>query len=249
MAMMEATAATAANKVVQGLWVGAQLSVMEQMSIASFLMNGHEYHLYVYEDVKQLPAGTVVKDGAEVLPASMIFQYRDFKSYSGFSNFFRYKLLLERGGWWVDTDMICLQPFDFPEEYVFSSEIGDVQAVTTSGAIKTPAGSPAMAYAWQVCREKKVENLVWGETGPRLIGEAVRLCSLENFKQPPEVFCPISYSDWRKVLEPVEGWPFRQTTYALHLWNEMWRRAGQDKNQDYHPKCLYEELKKRYLPR
>lgn len=241
--------AMTANKVVQGLWVGAELSVMEQMAIASFLKNGHEYHLYVYQDVKHLPAGTVVKDASKVLPSSMIFEYRDFKSYSGFSNFFRYKLLLERGGWWVDTDMICLQPFDFAAAYVFSSEISDGQEVINSGAIKTPTGSPAMAYAWQVCQEKDIENLVWGETGPRLIGEAVRRCSLENFVQPPEVFCPIGYSDWDKVLEPVEVWPFSKTTYTLHLWNEMWRRAGLDKNQKYHPKCLYEELKKKYLPR
>jgi mannosyltransferase OCH1-like enzyme len=238
---------TAANRVVQGLWVGAELSVMEQMAIASFLMNGHEYHLYVYGDVKNIPAGTVLKDASEVLPSSMIFQYRDFKSYSGFSNFFRYKLLLERGGWWVDTDMICLRPFEFEATYVFSSEVSDGQEVINSGAIRTPAGSPAMAYAWQTCREKNIEKLVWGETGPRLIGEAVRRYSLENFVQPSGVFCPIGYADWDKVLEPVEGWPFDKNTYALHLWNEMWRRTGSDKNQTYHPQCLYEELKKKYL--
>lgn len=239
----------AANRIVQGLWVGAELSAMEQMSIASFLVNGHEYHLYVYQDVKHLPAGTVIKDASEVLPSSMIFQYRDFKSYSGFSNFFRYKLLLERGGWWVDTDMICLQPFDFAAAYVFSSEINEGQEIITSGVIKTPAGSPAMAYAWQICQEKNIENLMWGETGPGLIGEAVRLCSLENFKQPSEVFCPLNYFEWDKVLEPNEVWSFDKTTYALHLWNEMWRRAGFDKDETYHPKCLYEELKKKYLPR
>ncbi len=239
----------AENRIVQGLWIGAELSVMEKMSIASFLMNGHEYHLYTYEDVKNIPAGTVVKDASEVLPSSMIFQYRDFKSYSGFSNFFRYKLLLEQGGWWVDTDVICLQPFDFAAPYVFSSEMSEGQEMITSGVIKTPPDSPAMAYAWQICREKNIENLMWGETGPKLIGEAVRLCSLENFKQPPEVFCPIGYSEWDRVLDPTEVWAFDQTTYALHLWNEMWRRAGADKNQKYLPQCLYEGLKKRYLPR
>jgi mannosyltransferase OCH1-like enzyme len=238
-----------ANRVIQGLWVGAELSVMEQLSIASFLLNGHEYYLYVYEDVKNIPAGTVIKDGNEILPSSMIFQYQDFKSYSGFSNFFRYKLLLEKGGWWADTDMICLQPFDFAAEYVFSSEISDGQEVINSGAIKTPSGSPAMAYAWQTCREKNIESLVWGETGPRLIGEAVRLFSLENFKQPAEVFCPVGYSEWDKVLDRAAVWSFDKTTYALHLWNEMWRRACSDKNQTYHPKSLYEELKKKYLPR
>jgi hypothetical protein len=88
------------NRIVQGLWIGPELSVMEQLSIASFLRNGHEYHLYVYGEVKNIPMGTRVKDGdEEILPVSMIFQYRREKSYSAFSNFFRYRLLLERGGW------------------------------------------------------------------------------------------------------------------------------------------------------
>ena len=59
--------------------------------------NGHEYHLYVYEDVKNVPAATTLRDGNEILPASEIFQYQGRPSYAGFANFFRYKLLLERG--------------------------------------------------------------------------------------------------------------------------------------------------------
>src|SRR5437870_1345057 len=111
MAVNQARADT--NKIVQGLWIGPELSVMEQLSVASFMRNGHEYHLYVYDDVKNIPAGTVIKDASEILPASRIFQYKHFPTYAGFSNFFRYKLLLERGGWWIDTDTVCLKPFDF----------------------------------------------------------------------------------------------------------------------------------------
>lgn len=230
------------------MWIGSELSVMERLSIASFLAQGHEYHLYVYEDVKHLPDGTLIKDGNEILPSSMIFQYPDFKSYAGFSNFFRYKLLSEKGGWWVDTDMVCLQPFDFADAYVFSSEMSDGQDVITSGAIKAPAGSKVMSYAWNVCQRKSIENLTWGETGPRLMDEAVRRFSLQKFTRPSSVFCPISYSDWKKVLQPGEIQLFDKTTYALHLWNEMWRRAALDKNQAFHPQCLYEELKRKTLP-
>ena len=73
---------------------------MEQLSISSFLHNGHDYHLYVYDDLKYIPAGTVVMDASEILPSSRIFQYKQRPSYAGFSNFFRYKLLLngEAGG-------------------------------------------------------------------------------------------------------------------------------------------------------
>ena len=40
------------KQIIQGLWIGSELSMMEQLSIASFLKNGHDYHLYVYGDVK-----------------------------------------------------------------------------------------------------------------------------------------------------------------------------------------------------
>ena len=232
---------------VQGLWIGPELSVMERLSIASFLANGHGYHLYVYDDVKYIPEGAVARDANEILPASMIFQYKGSKSYAGFANFFRYKLLLERGGWWADTDAICLRPFSFPEEYVFASEIDKDVQVANSGVIKTPASSEAMEYAWHTCLSKDPERLRWGETGPRLIGEAIRLFSLEKYLRPFQVFCPLGYLEWARVLDPSADLSFDRTTYAVHLWNEMWRRESKDKNGQYHPDCLYERLKRKYL--
>src|SRR5215213_329764 len=104
----------------QTLWIGPRLSAMEQLSIQSFLRHGHELHLYTYGDVEGVPRGTVLRDANEILPRERIFVYRDFPSVSGFSNFFRYKLLLERGGWWVDADMVCVRPFDFDSPHVFA---------------------------------------------------------------------------------------------------------------------------------
>lgn len=234
--------------IVQGLWIGPALSVMERLSIASFLAHGHEYHLYVYDEVKHIPQGALVRDANEILPSSMIFQYQHSKSYAGFANFFRYKLLLENGGWWADLDIICLRPFSFPEAYVFASERNNEDAqIATSGVIKTPLASEVMAFAWQTCQSKDPEQLKWGETGPRLIEEAIRLFSLEEYLKPFQVFCPLGYLDWDKVLEPDANLAFDQTTYAIHLWNEMWRRENRNKEDQYHPDCLYERLKKQYL--
>lgn len=236
------------NSVVQGLWIGEELSALERLSISSFLANGHEYHLYVYGDVRHVPGKAVVRNGEEVLPASMIFQYAREKSYAGFSNFFRYRLLLEKGGWWADADVVCLKPFDFTNEYVFSSEMDGGAEVTASGVIKTPPGSDVMSYAWEVCRRKETRELRWGETGPRLLGEAVRKFSLEKFIEPHEAFCPIGFAEWEDILRPGASPAFSTATYAVHAWNEMWRRAGRDKDGRYHPSCLYERLKGRYLP-
>ena len=237
------------NKIIQGLWIGSELSVMEQLSISSFLINGHDYHLYVYDDLKYIPAGTVVKDASKILPASSIFQYKDRPSYAGFANFFRYKLLLERGGWWADTDTICLKPFDLPDEYVFSTEINHRgREVVTSGVIKSPAGSLVMGYALHVCQTKNPARLVWGEIGPRLMAKAVKKFRLERYQKSHQAFCPVDYEQWEQLLQPGLNLLFDERTYAIHLWNEMWRLAGQDKNAQYHQTCLYEKLKRIYLP-
>jgi len=235
------------NKIIQGLWIGSELSVMERLSIDSFLSNGHEYHLYVYDHVRNVPRNTRVKDASEILPPSMIFQYEKHKSFSAFSNFFRYKLLLERGGWWADADMVCLKPFDFSHEYVFSSEMANGTEFINCGVIKAPRGSPAMAYAWDICRAKKPETLAWGEVGPRLMSESIKRLSLEGFVMPSRVFCPFGYKEWDSVLDPNKVWSFDNDNCAIHLWNEMWRRNERDKNQPYHSNCLYERLKRRYL--
>jgi hypothetical protein len=143
--------------------------------------------------------------------------------------------------------VICLKRFDFAEDHVFASEIDKDWDVVASGIIKAPAGSVVMAYAWGECEKKDPKQLMWGETGPKLITEAVTKFSLEHYKKPCEVFCPLSFSEWHRVLEPDAEDLVQENSYAIHLWNEMWRVAGQNKNATYDQHCLYERLKRKYL--
>ncbi|HYX30921.1 MAG TPA: glycosyltransferase [Pyrinomonadaceae bacterium] len=217
---------------------------MERLSIVSFLQNGHDYHLYVYDDLPNVPERTIIKDANEILPASRIFKYTHRPSYAGFANHFRYRLLFQRGGWWADTDVVCLRPFDFPDEYVFASELAYGKPIANNGVMKTPAGSELVEYAAGVCETKDPQQLVWGETGPRLLTELIVKFDLNQFQKPYSVFCPIT--NWHKVLEPyIAAVP--PEAYAIHLWNSFWHFAPQDKNADYHPACIYEQLKRKYL--
>ncbi len=231
---------------VQAVWVGKRFSAMERLCAESFLSNGHEFHLYIYDDVGNLPPGTVVRDGNEILPAARIFQYYEHPgTYSGFSNFFRYKLLLERGGWYVDTDVVCLRPFDFENEYVFSAQGIRTQRLVSTGIIKAPAGSEIMRRAWEACDEMDTSTLRWGVSGPTLMTRVVAECGLAGFVQPPEVFLPFDYPDWERQLDGGADFDFPQA-HAVHLWGDMWRRAGKDKDGAYPPDCLYERLKRRF---
>jgi mannosyltransferase OCH1-like enzyme len=232
---------------IQALWIGGKLSAMERLCISSFLRNGHEFHLYLYEETSGIPKGTVIQDAAKILPASRIFTYTEHKTYSGFANFFRYKLLLEKGGWFVDADTICVKPFEFDGEYVFSSEGINGRQLVNVGAMKVPPGSAAMEYAWAACERMNPSELKWSQCGPTLFREAIEACSLQEHVQPWEVFCPIHFSVWEQMLDPAVSWNFEELTRAIHLWNELWRRSGVDKDMRFPTGCLYERLKERYL--
>jgi len=233
---------------VQSLWIGPKLSTLEQLVIRSFLSHGHDFHLYAYEAIDGIPEGVALLDASRILSPSRIFRYTGNGSLAGFSNFFRYKLLLENGGWWVDMDTVCLRPFDFSDsEYVFSSEMHAGAPVIDIAALKAPPGSRLAEYAWDVCQAKDPKALRWGETGPRLLAEAVRFCGLERYVRAPETFCPIPYRDWESVLSPEANLEFGSETYAVHLWHELWRNTGQDKDGCYPSRCFFERLKARYL--
>jgi hypothetical protein len=234
------------HDLIQSLWIGTELSVMEQLSISSFLHHGHPYHLYVYENVRNVPQGAELMDAERIVPRAKAFQYTGTPSWAGFANSFRYRLLLEKGGWWADTDLICLEPFDFKSDYVFSSQFSLGRQMTNIGAIKCPANSVLMQHNWDVCQSKDPAKLYWGETGPELMEQSVIRHGLENFVQPYWAFCPIGFREWRSVLsaDPPE---LPSDAVAVHLWHEMWRSAAQDKNTHYHPASLYERWRRQYL--
>jgi mannosyltransferase OCH1-like enzyme len=227
--------------------VGSSLSVMERLSISSYLAHGHTYHLYVYETPTSVPEGAVLKDAGEILPRSAVFEYKSHASVAGFANFFRYKLLLERGQWWADLDTVCLKPFEFDDDYVFASEQDGAAVVVSNGFIKAPAGAEVMQWACDECRKKDPQKLVWGETGPALFGTAVRHFALDSCVKPAHFFNPFSFRDWEQLLDPASDCQVPGDAYAIHLWNEMWRRNGRDKTASYPAACLFERLKRTYL--
>ncbi len=264
-----------ANTIIQGLWVKGELSIMEQLSIKSFLANGHEYHLYVYDDVKNIPKGTLVKDGNSVLPSNMIFTCQTEwgkGSYAVFADLFRYYLLKLKGNWWVDTDVICLKPFNFESEYVLSSSFeGKWGEPACTCVMKMPKNSDLSKFLVNSCEDKNLSEIKYGEIGPHLLQGAVKKLNLENYVVSYEKFCPITWRAVDKIVYQKDKPNFKKTiksvkdlirpliyphtkigkvtnnSYAIHLWNEIWRQNKLNKNERYHENCLYEQLKAKYL--
>jgi mannosyltransferase OCH1-like enzyme len=214
------------NNIIQSLWIGDKLSPMEQKSIESFLRHGHEYHLYTYNDVAGVPSGAVIKD------ANALMSLTTFEGlhYAVIADFFRYRLLFEKGGWWSDTDAICVKHFDFEDEFVFSSEYLNTGGKhINNGTIRVPKRSRVIQYCMAACESTVKSRIKWGATGPALIQDAVLEFELESFVQQPEVFCPINPWDARKFMEPYADLEIPTKAHAVHLWNECWKTHGLNK--------------------
>ena len=174
------------SHIIQSLWIGNSLSKMEQLCAKSFVDNGHEYHLYTYGDVKNIPEGVIVKDGNEIVDKGEIFRYKN-GSLSAFSNYFRFHLLHKKGGYWVDADVLCVKPFKFDKDIVFVSEpIGQhyQSSLPTSCIIKLPKNSEITKEAIKMQKEHKKlildGTLGWG-SGPKTISHVVDKFHLEKY--------------------------------------------------------------------
>jgi len=247
--------------VIQSMWIGSELSAMERLSISSFLRNGHQYHLYVYDEVKNLPEGVILKDASAIITPDKIFKYKDRDTYAGFANVFRYKLLLEKGSFWVDTDVVCLRPFNFVSDYVFVRSrrlklFGNLDETfrVENCIIKAPPGSDIMQYCYEISNNRNPDELKFGETGPYFLRPTVRKFNLEKYVVRAETFCPVDWPHWQRFLSPSPLITWMEMakiviyrTKGLHLWNEMWRLNHVDKNGSFSNFCIYEKLKKRYL--
>lgn len=240
---------------IQMLWVRGPLSTLERLSIVSHLKNGHPVRLFSYEPIPNVPDGTVREDARAIVPEAEIFTNPSVAGRGGltvFSNFFRYKLLLQRGGIWSDCDSVCLKPLLFPAEHFFGTERmrqlqdGKPAARVNSGVFKTPAGAAVVARALEIAQGVDLVNATWGSTGPAALHQAVIDTGLSDAMLAPAVFYPVNWWDIGHLVAP-EIHPVPANTHAVHFWNEMWRRNFLDKNATYHPLSLYERLKHHYL--
>jgi len=253
------------REVIQGLWIGGQLSIMEQLSITSFLKNGHEYHLYIYDVTHPVPEGVIVRPASEIVSHADVFTDRDNdlkSSYANFSDVFRYKLLSQKGGIYADLDIVCLRPFDFESEYVFGSQaMQDVieetkrfgPALLNGNVIKAPAGAEIMNFCYEHSIGRASADREWFELGPPLLTEAVKKFGLQTHIHPSCTFNPVDWWSWNEIISDEADvksklrFIWSPPVHGVHLWNSMWNRAGVDKGGEFPRDCLYEELKRLYL--
>lgn len=237
------------NRIINGFWKGKPLSPIEVLSIKSYLQNGHEFHLYTYDSLKNVPEGTIIKDAGEIIPYhEMLDIVHNIKkhAYAIFADIFRYQLLYQVGGWWSDVDAICIKHFDIDQDYVFIDEkIKYRDDRICNGIIKAPPGAQIMAACYQKAIElvADIDNLAWYALGPVLLDKMVKEFSLQAYTLPSSQFTPIGNYEVDKWLRPYEIGP---EAFSIHIYNDVWSTRHISKHGIYSRHSLLAQLKHKY---
>ena len=208
-------------------WYRGSLTAIERLCLKSFIDHGHDFTLYSYSDV-DVPSGVLLRDASSVIPEDQVFFYKNGPgagSVSAFSNLFRYKVLSELGGWWADTDVICLSQNVPSEAVCFAYE----DSKTINGALlKIPARH---VLAKSLLKEALLmgNDFTWGQCGPALITRVVDTLDMHQFAVPAHLLYPVHYENALDLLLPDRTDDIRASTKGsvfVHLWNEVFRRSG-----------------------
>jgi hypothetical protein len=252
------------------LWIGGTLSVLERLSMKSFLANGHPVILHAYGDVIGVPKDVQVEDARLVLPEACVFANSGCgigaAGYAGFSDWFRYELLKREAGWWCDTDMVCLSHLSLQQDCVIAtSREGQWGTPALGCALRLAPDDPLLDFCLDFCRSNNIPKLV-GESyiavGPGLIQRGIRELGREHYQVGPDIFCPISWRHTRFVVSPpfsrhlynlkrrIRGGELVQNikseTKAIHLWQSTWKLSNLDTDGIYPGASIYERLKAKY---
>jgi hypothetical protein len=229
------------------LWVEGSLTYVEQVCLSSAVRLGHPVTLYTYYGVDRVPPGVDVRDGREVLPEPRLLKHREKNSWSLGSNIFRYQLMREGRGVWIDADLYFIKPLHLDDrDLLFGwQKEGLVNGAVLYASPTNPLVEGLFNYLnqehlvpwWMPWRKRvfyelrpklglrplRLEEHKWGIAGPRAITYVARELDLLRHAEPADVFYPYGPKRARDAFAPAMDILARTSprTVTVHLWNEV----------------------------
>ena len=208
--------------VIKTLWHGTPLSIFEELSLLSFVRQGHEVELYSYEDVA-VPDGVRLVDANSIMREADVFAYTSGPakgSFAAFSNLFRFKMLAEHGGIWSDADVLCIRPFfDLP-----AASIGQVCKFTpeylNTAILKFPIGNAVCVDVYEHLADEG-SNISLGASS-ELLTQAANRHRDDRELLPVDAFYPLTWKETSLLVDPDQYEKCSSmlaSSYAVHWWN------------------------------
>ncbi|HWE06086.1 MAG TPA: hypothetical protein VG274_05210, partial [Rhizomicrobium sp.] len=219
--------ASASPDTVRSFWHGAPLNPYLLLCLHSFARTGCRVEIFTYGRALRFPDWIAQREAADILPAKEVLVYRNglgIGSPALHSNLFRFAMLHQVGGWWIDTDVALLRGPLPAAPCFFSVEENHFG----NCVLKFPRGHQLTAEGAERCRALGADAR-WGAAGPMLFTALVHGHGLAELAAPAESSRPFIWSDVAAMFDPHRCAEMMQRSSAatfMHLCWEAWRRAG-----------------------
>lgn len=239
---------------VASLWIGGELSWLEQLCLKSFVDAGHRTTLFTYGNVEGVPKGVYVEPADGIFRSDKVIRHARTGSPAYHADVFRLHLINDHDVIWVDTDAYCVRPFIRPSSGHYHGWISDNVKQINNGVLGLPKTSKTLKAMLDFTsdeypippwysREKQAELqslkdsdrgvhvslLPWGVWGPNALTHFLHDTGEVKYAQPKDVIYPVPFSHKRALLKPrrrhlVEEWVTENTT-SIHFWGRRFRSA------------------------
>lgn len=235
--------------VIASLWIGGNLSFIEQVCLKSFADHGHRTILYTYEKVDNCPSGVELMDANTIFPSSDFIRHEGSGSPAVHADAFRYKMIALQNVIWVDADMLCIKPWDFKDQWVFGWE--KTGRLVCNAVLGLPRFSRTLLALNKFCEDEypippwakdeeraqleaahaagnpvHVSALKWGVWGPSALTYFLNKTGEMEHVKPQMAFFQISFKERRDLITP--GYMVEEKIddgcYGVHLWNRRLSR-------------------------
>lgn len=207
-------------------WQGEALSPLAWACYSSFIENNERLIVNSYADIA-VPPGVELRDARKVLPEERLF--KSHGSYAAFSDFFRHTLLFDKGGWWVDADVVCLKHRqESSASDLFAWE--DHRRVNC-GQIRLRRGSSIAQRAIDELDRLDVNKMSWADPGPVLFTRVLSDLNLLDTALDRSTFYPLHWLETYKLLLSHKHTEIDQLTESsdfLHCWGSRFQDFGFD---------------------
>ncbi len=227
--------------IVNSLWIGKRLGEVHAACLKSFVDKGCKIVLHAYGKPEDIPKGVEIFDANKLMKESEIVRTSS-GNLALASDIYRYRILREGLGLYVDCDVYCIKPVE-DNDYIMGWE---TQSTINGAILKVPQDSTMLKQLLSAAEDpyfippwfkankikryrlrkslgfpKPVSKHPWGAIGPNLITHIVKELDLKNKVSPIDIYYPMHYTCTTLLHERglrVQDLITPRTT-AFHLYN------------------------------
>ena len=199
---------------------------------ASMRAAGHPVRMWSYSPEKLAflrPYGVELSQAADVVPRGLFEQILAGSEIRYFSDVFRYAVLYEHGGLWLDSDVVLLRPFPFRGDHFFNLQWRSGvkgEHFICGDAIHAKPHSRHLRNLYEMSLACFFDGGAqdFGDVGPKLLSDYV--ASDEGAELRDRVFSPVFFNsiDWTesdrfdRPLQELADYLNDERVFGVHMW-------------------------------